>query len=450
MQGKSVRIGAGAAYEMDRVAPAALLAEHGNIQYLCFETLAERTLGFAQLRRLEDPSAGFNPMTEERMRAVLPACARNGVKIVTSMGAANPHGAAEVTLRVARELGISGLKVAVVLGDDVQHLVTPAMRIWETDGPLGDLDGDLISANAYVGAEPIVAALEQRADVVITGRVADPSLFLAPMMYELGWHADDWDRLGPGTIVGHLMECTALVSGGLYYDPGSNDGVPDMAHIGYPIAEVYEDGEAVITKVDGTGGMVTPTTCKAQLLYELHDPSAYLTPDVTADFRNVRFEELGKDRVRVSGGVGRERPKELKVLAGVMEGYIGEGEISWAGPGCYEKAQAAADAAKANLEPVMDRIDELRVDFMGVNSIFGPTAPEPAAAPNEVRLRMAGRTRSQEVAVKIGQEVELKIHDGPVGGGGIRSSVRPCLAMYSTLIPREQVAEEVSVEMQTA
>lgn len=450
MEGKSVRIGAGAAFEMDRIAPAAYLAEHGDIQYLCFETLAERTLGFAQLRRLEDPAGGYNPLTEERMRSVLPACVDKSIKIITSMGAANPQGAAEVTLRVARELGLNGIKVAVILGDDARSLIYPQMRVWETGEAIGDLKGELVSANAYLGAEPIVAALELGADVVITGRIADPSLFLAPMIYELGWRLDDWNALGKGTIVGHLMECTTQVSGGLYYDPGSNAPVPQMAHIGYPIAQVYQDGEAVISKADGTGGMVTSMTCKAQLLYELHDPESYLTPDVTADFRNVRFEEFGENKVRVLGGAGRERPEELKVLAAVMEGYIGEGEISWAGPGCFEKAQVAAEAAKINLEPMMGAIDELRVDYIGVNSILGAESRPLKQEPNEVRLRIAGRSNSREVASKIGQEVELKILDGPVGGGGIRSSVRPCLAMYSTLLPRSLVSENISVEMQTA
>jgi hypothetical protein len=442
MKGKNIRVGGGAGFEEDIFEPAVILAQSGNIQYLGFETLAERTLAFAQKRKLEDPTKGYNPLTEARVRAVLPACVKKQVKIISNFGAANPLGAAEVVARVIQEMGYSGLKIATIIGDDVRHLLTPDSEIWETKDSFGKLQGEFVSANAYIGAEPIVTALEAGADIVITGRAADPSLFLAPMMYEFGWRKDDWDLLGAGIVVGHLLECSPYVTGGYYFDPGYTEDVPDIANIGYPIAEVYEDGEAIITKAPGTGGVVSPNSCKAQLVYEIHDPSSYLTPDVVADFSNVKLEQVGKDQVRVSGARGRERPTTLKVTVGVMEGYIAEGELGWAGPGSYEKAKVTAEAIKKRLEPIGSDIEELRVDFIGVNSIFGSIAPQPASAPNEVRLRIAGKTTKEEVAKKIIYTFGF-LMAAPVGAGGPRTNIRPVLGLYSTLMPREKVVTKV-------
>ena len=446
MKGKKVRIGAGAGMEYDKIDSAVELAERGNIQYICFETLAERTLGFAQLRKMADPSSGYNPLTEARLRAVLPICAKNRIKIIGNFGAANPIGAAETARHLIEEMGLSGLKVATVVGDDVRHLLTPTLQIWETGGAFSAVEGELISANTYIGAEPIVEALAAGADFVITGRTADPSLFLAPLMYEFGWNADEWDMLAAGTVVGHLLECTEQVTGGAYLDPGYTENVPNIARLAFPIAEVYQDGEAVITKTPDTGGMVTTNTCKAQLVYEIHDPASYITPDVTADLSQVRLEQIGPDLVKVSGARGRPRSRDLKVLIGVMQGYIGEGQVSWGGPGCYEKARVAADIVRERLEPVMEDITELRVDLMGVNSILGAAAPEPAEPPGEVRLRVAGRGRTEAAATQIGQEVEM-MWWGPVGAGGVSRDVRPCLALYSTNLPRDLVTPEVIAEL---
>lgn len=442
MKGKKIRIGGGAGYEEDIFEPAVIMAENGNIDYLCFETLAERTLAFAQKRKLEDPTKGYNPLTEARMRAVLPACVNNQVKIISNFGAANPLGATEVVTRVIQEMGFSGLKIATVVGDDVRHLITADAEILETKASLEELKGEFVSANAYIGAEPIIVALEAGADIVLTGRTADPSLFLAPLMYEFGWRRDDWDLLGAGIVVGHLLECSAYVTGGYYFDPGYSEDVPDIANLGYPIAEVYEDGEAIITKVSSTGGVVSPNSCKAQLVYEIHDPSSYITPDVVADFSHVKLEQVGKDRVKVSGARGRERPGTLKVSVGTMEGYIAEGEIGWAGPGSYEKAKVSAEAIRKKLEPMGSEIEELRIDFVGVDSIFGPIAPKPASPPNEVRLRMAIRTREEEIAKKVLYAFGFIIA-APLGMGGGRMNTRPVLGISSTLIPREKVVTKV-------
>src|SRR6201994_2141637 len=326
------RIGSGAGYSGDRIEPAVELAEKGDIQYLVFECLGERTVALAQQARMKNPESGFDPLLGERMRAVLPVCAAKGIKIVTNMGAANPLAAARKTAAIAKSLGLS-LKVAAVVGDDVLDACKERdLPIMEFDGTIKQLGNRLLSANAYLGAAPMAEALTSGADIVITGRASDPALFLAPMIHAFGWAMDDWNLLGQGTVAGHLLECEGQITGGYFADPGYKD-VPDMARLGFPIGEVGEDGSLVVTKVSGSGGAVTAQTCKEQLLYEVHDPVRYLQPDVTADFSQVAIEEIGKDRVRVFGGRGTKRTPTLKVSVGYIDSFIGEGQISYAGPG---------------------------------------------------------------------------------------------------------------------
>ncbi len=287
---KNVRIGSGAGYSGDRIEPAVELAEKGNIQYLAFECLAERTIAIDQQAKMTNPSKGYDPLLIERMQAVLPVCARNGVKLITNMGAANPVSAGEKTCEIARSLGLKGLKIATVTGDDVLELVKNGKYVIDETGvPVSSLVSRVVSANAYLGAQPIVEALANGADVIITGRVADPALFIAPLIHEFGLSMDDWKMLGRITVVGHLLECAGQVTGGYFADPGYKD-IPGLARLGFPIADVNADGCFVITKVPGSGGKVTADTCKEQLLYELHDPHAYITPDVVADFSQVRDE----------------------------------------------------------------------------------------------------------------------------------------------------------------
>ncbi|RYF43965.1 MAG: DUF1446 domain-containing protein, partial [Comamonadaceae bacterium] len=273
------RIGAGAGYSGDRIDPAQDLAERGALDVLVFECLAERTIALAQLRRAQDPLQGYDPLLKERMRAVLAPCVREGVTIVTNMGAANPLAAGQAVLEVARELGLPRLRVAVVTGDDVlDWMQANEVALMDSTQTLRSLDGRLVSANAYLGADALLPALQSGADVVVTGRVADPALFLAPLMHHFGWQADDWQRMGQGIVVGHLLECAAQVSGGYIADPGFLD-VPGLHEVGFPLAEVQADGTAVLTKLTGTGGRVDRLTCTAQLLYELEDPQRYLQPD---------------------------------------------------------------------------------------------------------------------------------------------------------------------------
>jgi hypothetical protein len=324
--GRPFRIGCGAGYSGDRIEPAVELVDRGELDALVFECLAERTIALAQQAKAADANAGFDPRLDERMEAVLATACLRGIRIITNMGAANPPAAAARVQAIAKRLGVSGLTIAVITGDDVRHFITDGTFTAAETGETLTAD-NVVSANAYLGAEPILEALRGGANVVVTGRVADPSLFLAPIAAHYGWAADDCTLAGRGTLVGHLLECAGQVTGGYFADPGVKD-VHDLARLGFPIAEVDADGTAVITKVAGSGGCVTAATCKEQLLYEIHDPTAYVTPDVVADFSDVRVTDLGGDRVRVEGGCGRPRPNTLKVSVGQMDGWVGEGQIS--------------------------------------------------------------------------------------------------------------------------
>src|SRR5258708_4493792 len=330
---RTIRIGSGAGYSGDRIEPAVELAEKGDIQYLVFECLGERTVALAQQARMKNPDSGYDPLLEDRMRAVLPACAAKGIKIVTNMGAANPVAAARKTAEIAGSMGLSSLKIAAVIGDDVLDACKARdLPIMEFDGTIKQLGNRLLSANAYLGAAPMAEALSAGADVVITGRASDPALFLAPMIHAFGWAMDDWNLLGQGTVAGHLLECARQITGGYFADPGYKN-VPDLARLGFPIGEVGEEGPPVTPQVGGSGGAVTAQTCKEQLLYEVHDPTHYIQPDVVADFSQVRVEEIARDRVRVSGGRGTERPETPEGSGGCGDRFIGGGQACSARPG---------------------------------------------------------------------------------------------------------------------
>ena len=443
---KTIRIGCGAGYSGDRIEPAVELAKKGEIRYLVFECLAERTIAIAQQARMKDPKAGYDALLEARMAACLPACRVNGVKIVTNMGAANPTAGAEKIREVSRRLGIRGLKIAAVTGDDVLELVRKENPvILETGERVSGLGERLVSANAYLGAGPIAEALHNGADVVVTGRVADPSLFVAPLMVEFGWRDDQWDLLGQGTVMGHLLECAGQVTGGYFADPGCKD-VPDLARLGFPMAEVREDGSFAVTKVPGSGGRVTPATCKEQLLYEIHDPSSYVTPDVVADFTGVRLAEAGRDRVEVTGGKGRPRTDSLKVSIGYIDSYIGEGQISYGGSGAVARGKLAIEIVEERLRLTGVQFDELRCDLIGVDSLHGEKLSA-GHDPCEVRVRVAGRTKSMAEAVRIGNEVETLYTNGPAGGAGAWKAAREVVAIVSALVPRSLVIPSIRYEV---
>ena len=443
---KKIRLGSGAGYSGDRIEPAVELAEKGEIQYLCFECLAERTIAIAQQAKMKDPAQGYDALLAARMEAVLPICHKKGIKIITNMGAANPQAGAAKIKQIAEKLNIKGLKIAAVSGDDVLAAIrNQELTIEETGAKLSTIKDKLVSANAYLGVAPIIEALQAGADIVITGRVADPALFIAPLVYEFGWSLDDWNLMGQATVIGHLLECAGQVTGGYFADPGFKD-VPGVGHLGFPIAEVGADGSLVITKVESAGGMVTLATCKEQLLYEIHNPKTYFTPDVVADFTGVKMEQIGKDQVRVSGGTGGAKTGLLKVSLGYVDSYIGEGQISYAGPGAVNRGQLALDIVKERLEFMGVKMQENRYDLMGVDSLHGEKLSA-GHDPYEVRVRVTGRTETMAEAVRIGNEVETLYTNGPAGGGGAWKSAREVVAMVSVIVPDSVVNYSVQYEV---
>lgn len=448
---KTLRIGSGAGYSGDRIEPAVELADKGALDYLVFECLAERTIALAQQARLTDPQAGYDPLLGERMRRVLPFVARGRepgqkrLRVISNMGAANPLSAAREVRRIAAQLGLHGLTVAAVTGDDVLAQLSPE-QLLDNGATVGDLGDRLISANAYLGAEGIVQALNADADVIITGRVADPSLFLAPQLFEFGWAQDDWAKLGRGTLIGHLLECAGQITGGYFADPGVKD-VPDLARLGFPLAEVDAEGLAVISKVAGSGGRIDTATCTEQMIYEVHDPKAYLTPDVTADFSGVSFSVIAPNEVRAEGAGGRARPQTLKVSVGYLDGWIGEGQISYGGPGALARAQLAREVVLERLKITGVVFEDVRVELIGVDALHGfELGSRASGEPWEVRLRVAARCVDKAQAVRIGNEVETLYTNGPYGGGGATKAVRQVVAVASLLMPRDAVTVRVHLE----
>ena len=439
---RTIRIGAGAGYSGDRIEPAIELAEKGDLDVLVFECLAERTIALAQQAKLKDPKAGYDPLLEARMRAVLQLCIAKGIKIITNMGAANPVAAAQATRAVATSLGLRGVRIAAVTGDDVLDHVRATNAMLDDGRTVSDLGNRVLSANAYIGAAPIAQALRDGAHIVITGRAADPALFLGTLVHAFDWRMDDWDMLGRGTVVGHLLECAGQITGGYFADPGVKD-MPDLARLGFPIGEVDEDGGLVVTKVEGSGGRVTPATVKEQLLYEIHDPTQYFQPDVVADFSNVRVVEIAPDRVRVTGGAGTQKTGMLKTSVGYLDSYIGEGQISYAGPGALLRGRFALEIVRERLALTDVQTTELRFDLIGVNALG--IGCEPQIGPNEVRVRVAGRTETLAEAVRIGNEVETLYTNGPAGGGGAWKSAREIVAVASTLVPESAVTAQIDM-----
>lgn len=445
-----VRIGTGAGFAGDRVPPAVEMAKKGDLDFLVFECLAERTLMLAQLRRMRG-GVGFDPMLEERLDAVLPHTLgpqrTRHCRILSNMGAADPLGAQQTALKVARKHGLRGARVAAIEGDDVLELLHELdAEVIESGARIRDLGEVVISANAYIGADRMIEALDDGADIILAGRVADPSLYLAPLAASFSWGAEDWDRLAAGTAVGHMLECAALSTGGFFADPGMKE-VPGLADVGFPLAEVDESGSAIITKPRDTGGIVDEMTCKEQMLYEIHDPSAYLTPDVTANFQDVHLRQMGADRVALTGIRGTERPRSLKVVVGLQGGFIGEGEISYAGPNALGRARLAADVVRERLSTRYGwDPEEVRCDIIGYDALMGQAKPLPEGEPREVRLRVAARATSERRAAQIGEEVEPLYGRGPAGGGGVRTSVRAVLEAHTTFVDRDAVTTRVRIE----
>lgn len=441
----TVRIGVGAGAADDRISPAVDLVEHGDLDYLVCECLAERTIARETLTRRRDASRGYTPMLEERIRALMPLCRERDVRLVTNMGAANPRGAGHAIRREAAEAGVLGVSCAVVLGDDVSDIVrqNPGLPLVDGGAPLESILPAMASANAYLGADVVRDALRTGAEVVVTGRVADPSLFVGAAMYAHDWSYDDLPMMAAGTIAGHLLECSTQVTGGYFADPGKKD-VERLAELPFPYADVTADGQVTIGKVAGSGGRLDRMTCIEQATYEMHDPSSYMTPDCVLDITRLDFREESSDRVRVLSPVARERTESYKVVVGYFDGFIGVGEISYAGVNALARARLAADVAKERFRRAGGTAQEVQVDLIGISSLLGQPDGVTRADPYEVRLRIAARCPDRHSADMLGYEVTRLGLAGPCAAGGpVNVGAKEVIAVNAVLLPRTLVQPRV-------
>jgi len=437
---KVVTIGGGLAGGPDKLGPGIAVANSGRVSWMGLDCLSERSLALGQVRRNADPTQGH----WERIPEFLDGYGQflmTGGRVVTNFGVANVEAAREAVIAGARKRGFDGLVFGFVHGDNVLDMaIKRDLELPEMGGRCSDYGDQVISANAYIGAEPIVHLLEQGANLVVGGRIADPSLFVAPICFELDCGLDDWSKVGNATVAGHILECGTMATGANYSDPPYRI-VRNQVEFGAPLAEVSES-EVIFTKLEGTGGLVDSGVAKSQLYYEVHDPSAYLTPDVTADFSDLSVEEIAEDRVRVTGGTGRERPLSLKVLVGLDLGWKSVGEISFGGSGCLDRMREAKELIQARLEPFQSEINEITFGAHGYDVLFG--RPLTLNEPTEVRFRVAARCATRECATAVADEV-FQLHWGPVASGGAISNIVPAIGVTQAFLPRRDVKLETEI-----
>ncbi|ATH78302.1 hypothetical protein CLM76_12185 [Vreelandella venusta] len=450
----SFLLGSGAGFSGDRTdAAEAVVAELIKRQQPCalvFETLGERTLAAAHHAMREEPASGFEPLLEELLEPILSDCLAHGIKVLGNFGAANPAGACQLVAELAARHGCAHARIAQVQGDDIrQRLYQLDLQRWEAERLEVPGHEALISANVYLGAAALTEALALGADVVVTGRVADPALFLAPLVHHFQWRWDDWDRLACGMMAGHLAECGAQVSGGYFADPGFKN-VPGLATVGYPIIEVEQDGRLVITKPTGTGGCVTVQTVKEQLLYEVHDPANYLTPDVTVDLSAVKIEELAPNCIAVTGIRGKPAPERLKTTVCYDGGWQGEAEISYAGPNALARTQLAAQVLRERLSFRAPADLRFRLDIIGLASVFDSDSGElqrtmPESTQGDYRLRLAAEHSERRWVARATQELLALYCAGPAGGGGVRRQFQRRVFTASYLVKRSDVEPRATI-----
>ncbi len=444
---QQVYIGSGAGFAGDRfdaaVPVVATLARCDGPKYLIYEVMGERTLAIAQRLKREDPDAGYSPWLDNYLPGVLADCKQHGIRIVANFGNANPKAAARRVLALADELAIAKLRVAVVEGDNLLDYLSaedvlehPCIEGTDTQGR------ELLSANAYLGARPVAQALALGVDVVLVGRSTDAALVLGPLIHEYGWQEHQYDLLAAGTVAGHLLECGAQVSGGYFADPGMKD-VPDLHATGFPIGRIDAEGRLQLSKPDGTGGLISRATVLEQLLYEVHDPHNYLTPDVTLDLAEVEVVETAANTVSVTGACGKPPPDTLKVTLAVDGGWLGEAEISYAGPNALARARLAADVVRKRCT-TLGINDPCRIEILGTSTLFDDDGGSRAESlqhdeNGEYRLRAAVRTDSKTKAQQLADEVLALFCCGPAGGGGVRQSVSAQVSTASILVQRQRI-----------
>ena len=450
---EKIRIAAGQGFWGDLPDAPVRQVEEGPIDYLMLDYLAEVTMSIMQKQKARDPKAGYARDFVSLMKRILPACVERDIKVVANAGGVNVEGCAAAVREVARELGLGGkLKIGIVTGDDILDRVDSflaqgiELRNMDTGEPLTTVRDRIQSANAYLGAAPIVEALNQGAQVVITGRATDTGLTLGPMIHEFGWAGDDWNKLAAGTIAGHIIECGAQCSGGnCQYEWQS---IPDLANVGFPIAEASADGTFVITKHEGTGGRVNLPSVKEQLVYEMGDPRGYITPDCVADFTTVRLLDDGADRVRVFGIKGRPATDTLKVSISYSAGYKAVGTLVYAWPDAYQKAKAADSILRARLNRLGLRFDQILTEYVGANATHGPLAGEPSPDLAEVQLRVGVRGDDRNAIERFTKEIAPLILTGPpavTGFAGGRPKLEEIVAYWPALIPKSQIMSNVEV-----
>lgn len=447
----SIRIASGQGFWGDLQRAPFDQVTRGSIDYLMMDYLAEVTMSILQKQKMRNPELGYAKDLIEVCEEILPHIMEKKITLITNGGGVNPLAARDKIFEVAKKLGITGLRIGVVIGDDILSQVDGLieqghpLRHMETGEPIASVKHKLLSANVYTGAWPIVEALRQGAQIIITGRTTDTGLTLAPMIHEFGWGAEDWDRLAAGTVAGHINECGAQASGGNFL--GDWRSVPNMDDIGFPIVEAFPDGSFIVTKHEGTGGRVSRETVSEQLMYEIGDPRTYITPDCIADFSTIQLEDLGNDRVRVFGIKGRPYTPTLKVSASYLDGFVAFGSLTYSAPDAYEKAQAADRVLRRRLERLGLEFDEIRTEFIGMNACHGAIAP--VIEPNEVMMRIGVRGKDKKAIERFAKEIAPLILTGPpsvTGFSGGRPKPTDVVAYFPALLDRTVVDMRVVVD----
>jgi hypothetical protein len=453
---KSVRVGAGLGFYGDSWQPVRTSIERGGVQYIASDHLSELTLAILQKDRQKDASAGYARDGLPMLLDLWPLAAKHGVKFILNAGGLNPQGARAAIARTFRDKGWNAA-IATVTGDSVMERLDELRAAGE---PLAHMDtgagidtvrSRMLFANAYLGAQPIVRALESGADIVLTGRVADAALSLAPLVHELGWNWDDWDKLALGLTVGHLLECSGQGSGGNFGSASEWAQIPDYAHLGYPIAEVSEDASALLTKAPGTGGRISFDTLRQQLLYEVHNPHAYFSPDVVLDMGTLKFDDQGSERVRLTGASGAARPQQLKIVGGYHDGWMGTGIIGFSWPQAYAKCEKAAETIHTLVAERGWPVEDMNVEYIGYNSLLGAQAdPTYRDQLNECFLRMTIRTQERKVADAYGRLFPWLGLSGPPYAGSMKGVQRAneLLGIWPTLVKRELVESNVEIAVE--